>query len=139
MLEMNVWIVFAALVIALALTALVVSVLAFFKALRVWRRAASMIEEAREEFARSAQAFDARLTGLAAEIEHSPRGLIAEPLPIAPRPCMNLSRRSQALRLHRKGESPTQIARALDLPRQEVDLLLKVHEIVLSSSAARMA
>jgi hypothetical protein len=34
--------------------------------------------------------------------------------------------------MHRHGESAEQIAGALQVPRQEVDLLLKVHRIVLS-------
>jgi hypothetical protein len=35
--------------------------------------------------------------------------------------------------MHRHGEGAAQIASALELPRQEVDLLLKVHRIILSS------
>ena len=50
-----------------------------------------------------------------------------------PKAGFNLSKRSQALRLHRRGESPAQIAAALDLPRQEVELLLKVHSIVIQN------
>jgi len=48
------------------------------------------------------------------------------------RPGMNLSKRSQVLRLHRRGESSDQIATSLDVPRQEVELLLKVHRIVMA-------
>ena len=55
------------------------------------------------------------------------------PPPGLPRPSLNLSKRSHALRMHRRGEGAEQIASALDLPRQEVELLLKVHRIVLSS------
>jgi hypothetical protein len=46
------------------------------------------------------------------------------------RPGLNLSTRSQALRLFRKGEPPERIAMALEVPRQEVDLLLKVQHII---------
>ena len=53
--------------------------------------------------------------------------------PGLPRPGFNLNKRSHALRMHRHGEGAEQIASALDLPRQEVDLLLKVHRIVLSN------
>ena len=53
--------------------------------------------------------------------------------PGLPRPGLNLNKRSHALRMHRHGEGAEQIAAALDLPRQEVDLLLKVHRIVLSN------
>lgn len=47
------------------------------------------------------------------------------------RPGLNLTTRSQVLRLHRHGESAENIARVLEVPRQEVDLLLKVHGIVI--------
>jgi len=33
--------------------------------------------------------------------------------------------------VYRRGEPPDQIAAALDLPLQEVDLLLKVHRVVI--------
>lgn len=57
-----------------------------------------------------------------------------------PQQSMNLSRRSQALRMHRLGEPPEKIARTLGLSRTEVDLLLKVHRTVLESlgDGARM-
>jgi hypothetical protein len=62
------------------------------------------------------------------ELERQP----ASAAPGVPRQAMNLSRRSQAIRMHRRGEDPAQIAASLELPRQEVDLLLKVHQIVVS-------
>ena len=46
---------------------------------------------------------------------------------------LNLSTRSQALRMFRKGEPKERIAMALEVPLQEVDLLLKVHGIVTSN------
>jgi hypothetical protein len=45
---------------------------------------------------------------------------------------LNLNKRSIALQMHRRGESPVQIAAALNIPRNEVELLLKVHRLVLS-------
>jgi hypothetical protein len=51
----------------------------------------------------------------------------------APRAGLNLGKRSQALRMHRRGDSADQIAASLEVPRQEVELLLKVHRIVMSS------
>lgn len=47
------------------------------------------------------------------------------------RPGLNLTTRFQVLRLHRHGESAENIARVLEVPRQEVDLLLKVHGTVI--------
>jgi hypothetical protein len=50
-----------------------------------------------------------------------------------PKSGFNLSKRSQALRMHRRGEAVEKIASALELPRQEVELLLKVHRIVIQN------
>lgn len=47
---------------------------------------------------------------------------------------VNLNKRSLALRMHRRGESPEQIAAALNIPRNEVELLLKVHKSVLEEA-----
>ena len=49
---------------------------------------------------------------------------------------LNLSKRSQVLRMHRSGDSPSQIAAALGLPHQEVELLLKVQRIMLQKLSA---
>jgi len=42
---------------------------------------------------------------------------------------LNLTRRAQALRMQRRGESPATIAAALRLPRNEIDLLLKIQRL----------
>lgn len=46
------------------------------------------------------------------------------------RPSLNLTRRTQALRMRRRGESVESIAAALSTPRNEIELLLKVYEMV---------
>ena len=56
-------------------------------------------------------------------------GMLTAPAPT--RSGMNLSKRTQVLRLHRAGEDPAKIACALGLPRGEVDLLIKVQGVVL--------
>ena len=53
--------------------------------------------------------------------------------PPPPRSGLNLNKRSQALERHRRGETPPEIAAALAIPRNEVELLVKVQRIVLSS------
>jgi hypothetical protein len=79
------------------------------------------------------QALRDTVEALAAQIHdlqsHPPVALA----PGLPKPGLNLNKRSQALRMHRRGEKAEEIAAALELPRQEVELLLKVHRIVLSS------
>jgi hypothetical protein len=55
---------------------------------------------------------------------------------VAPPPAMsglNLGKRSQAIRMSRRGDAPGQIAAALRIPEREIELLLKVHHIVLSA------
>jgi len=66
------------------------------------------------------------LTARLTEVERN-----ADPVIPAPRPAFNLSKRSHVLRLARRGDSSSQIASSLEMPRQEVDLLLKVHQIVM--------
>ncbi|HUB82914.1 MAG TPA: hypothetical protein VMB03_29145 [Bryobacteraceae bacterium] len=66
--------------------------------------------------------------GRLSDLEHQPPSGVAPPVP---RAGLNLCKRSQALRMHRKGDPPERIAAALEIPQQEVDLLIKVHRIVL--------
>jgi hypothetical protein len=73
----------------------------------------------------------AAVEALTAEVRDLQRQPAVAGIPGPLRQGFNLSKRSQALRMHRRGESPEQIASALELPFQEVKLLLKVHEIVV--------
>jgi len=50
-------------------------------------------------------------------------------------PSVNLNRRGQVLRLSRRGDTPRQIASTLGMRKGEVDLILKVHQMVLSTTA----
>jgi hypothetical protein len=82
----------------------------------------------------------AELEKLRAEIEQI-RGRVRETeenagLLVAPPPAMsglNLGKRSQAIRMSRRGAQPAQIAAELLVPRREIELLLKVHQIVLGA------
>ncbi|MBN9661707.1 MAG: hypothetical protein J0H49_26155 [Acidobacteria bacterium] len=55
-------------------------------------------------------------------------------LPPPPTASMNINKRGQALRMHRRGESLEQIAATLQVPRSEVELLLKVHRAVIDQA-----
>ena len=59
-------------------------------------------------------------------------GMLVAPAPV--RSGLNLNKRSQVIRMSRRGERPDAIAASLSLPRRQVDLLLKVHGMVLNSS-----
>ncbi len=56
-------------------------------------------------------------------------GMLVAPAPT--RSGLNLSKRTQVLRMHRSGQDSAGIAAALALPRAEVELLIKVHRIVV--------
>jgi hypothetical protein len=115
----------------LAVAATGVSLFAVWRGqkLAVWAdgRARTGLEECRAANAALAKALDS----LARQIED-----VRQQQPFAaaavPRPGLNLSKRSQVLRMHRKGDPPERIAAALEVPLQEVDLLIKVHRIVIS-------
>jgi outer membrane murein-binding lipoprotein Lpp len=83
------------------------------------------------ELAAAVQTLRSDLDSLASQIRDAQpsQALLAAP----PRNGLNLAKRSQALRLNRRGTSPTQIAAALELPLQEVELLLKVDRIVIGN------
>ena len=59
--------------------------------------------------------------------EHT--GMLVPPAPV--KSGLNLSKRSQVLQMYRRGQSPQQIAASLSLPVTEIELLVKVHQIVL--------
>lgn len=94
---------------------------------------ASGMEAARDESETRAESLRERLDALGVQFRELERQPAVTLTPGIPRPGMNVVKRSQALRMHRQGDRPEQIAAALDLPRQEVELLLKVHRIVIGS------
>jgi hypothetical protein len=59
-------------------------------------------------------------------------GVLVPPVP--PKSGLNLNKRSQVIRMSRRGEQPEKIAVSLNLPRREVDLLLKVYSRMVYSS-----
>jgi hypothetical protein len=71
------------------------------------------------------------IDSLSAQVRDMPQQGLPAAGPSPPRAGLNLSKRSQVLRMHRRGDSPDQIAIALEVPLQEVDLLLKVQRIIL--------
>jgi hypothetical protein len=106
----------------------------------VWRSRVLVLaadERARagmEECTAATEALRTVVEGLAArmrEVEH--QAPAASPSGPPPKSGLNLSKRSQVLRMHRNGNPQDQIAAALGVPLQEVGLLIKVHRIVVSN------
>ncbi len=109
-------------------------VVSFFALARTKALARALEERSNAQRARSDTAVESirqTLDRLASEIEELQKQ--AATVPVFPKTGFNLSKRSQALRMHRRGEAPEQIATALEVPLQEIDLLLKVHRIVISN------
>lgn len=67
-------------------------------------------------------------------IDRRHRELAEKPEPPVETPRSGLSpgKRSQALEMHRRGQTPAEIAALLGVPRNEVELLVKVQRILLS-------
>jgi hypothetical protein len=117
----------------LTLVVLVLAATAYFQ-VRATARAVAKTPDTTTASADSAiLSLRSDLDGLAAQIhrlqEFPPQNPVAAPV----RGGLNMGKRSQALRLHRHGNPPAQIASMLDIPLQQVELLLKVHQIVISN------
>jgi hypothetical protein len=130
---MNLWILPLALLCGLILSATAMSLFALWRAHSMLHAACPRPGTVDHHQDGDARALRQSVESLAARL----RDLELQPpqpaAPGSPRPALNMTKRSQALRMHRQGDPPDQIAAALDLPRQEVDLLLKVHRIVLTN------
>jgi hypothetical protein len=133
---MNLRVLTCALLAALFLGAVALSALSFYALVR----AKALVDSAEQRVKAEQERCQALLESLreshnllaaeVREIHDQPQIALT---PGSPRPGLNLTTRSQALRMHRRGDPPDRIASALDIPRQEVDLLLKVHRIVISN------
>src|SRR5579864_2216426 len=64
-------------------------------------------------------------------------GMLVAPAPL--RSGLNLNKRTQVIRMSRRGERTESIAASLSLPRRQVELLLKVHSMALSNSREPIA
>ena len=117
----------------LLLASVTVSLLALWRAQALLRAARSNVDDTDPDLASAIESLQKQLQELQKQLQDTRQYPPLVAAPSAPRPGMNLDKRSQALRLHRRGEGPSQIAAMLELPLQEVELLIKVHRIVLRS------
>ncbi|HWB87414.1 MAG TPA: hypothetical protein VG675_24940 [Bryobacteraceae bacterium] len=121
-----------AVIYGLTLAGIGLSFLALFRANTSTRVLEKRLAALQEEKSVALEPICEAVKSLSAEVRDLQQAPVAEN-PASPRMGFNLTKRSQALRMHRRGDSPEQIALALEVPRQEIDLLLKVHRIVISS------
>jgi hypothetical protein len=122
-----------------ALAGAVLSTTALFVSVRqqraAYRRAEAIWAAHQAEWEAAVAGLTQRVDSLAAELrdfgQQAPQ--VRNASGPAAKSSLNLTKRAQALRMHRRGDAPEQIAALLEIPFQEVDLLLKVQRIVLSS------
>jgi DNA-binding NarL/FixJ family response regulator len=122
----------------LACTAVLVSAFAVFLAQRSFRiataqRSAPSVsnDEALNDVRREIETLSLQLREMQRHQMQTPPLL---PSGVRRDPSLNVSKRSRAIRMHRLGESPEKIAAELGLSRQEIELLLKVHRLVIASA-----
>jgi hypothetical protein len=103
----------------------------------VWRTRA-MVNAAEDRMKAAGRSVEATLRNwretldsLSAQVRDLPQQSFPAATFSPPKSGLNMNKRSQVLRMHRKGDAPEQISTALQVPLQEVDLLLKVQRIVL--------
>jgi hypothetical protein len=67
------------------------------------------------------------------ELEQASHSIVSDaaPIPMATGNSVNNTLRSKVLKMHRLGQSADRIAGNLHIPKGEVDLLVKVHKIVM--------
>jgi hypothetical protein len=116
----------------LSVAAIGVSLFAFWRSQALVKlvdeRARVRVEELQTMVADLQKALDGQAVQLK-EVEYLPPPTAVR----APRAGLNLGKRSQVLRMHRNGDAAERIAVVLEVARQEVDLLIKVHRIVLAN------
>jgi hypothetical protein len=130
---MNLWVLPLGLLCGFVLTATAVSVFALWRAYRLLHQPPPRPGAQPGEPSGDIRELRHSVEVLAAQLHDLERHPPVAPIPAMPKPALNMCKRSQALRLHRQGEGPERIASTLELPRQEVELLLKVHRIVVAN------
>ncbi len=101
--------------------------------LRQARGAAQRLQNRQRESAAALESACARIADLESRVTEleEEAGVLVPPEP--PRSGLNLSRRSEALRRLRRGETPTGISATLRIPVSELELLGKVQKILLGA------
>jgi len=109
----------------------------FFLCLEHEMRVLKLRTERRENSARAASnELRAQVAELSARMLDTEErtGVLVAPAPT--RSGLNLNKRSQVIRMSRRGEQVEKIAASLSLPQREVELLLKIHSRMVYSPPA---
>ncbi len=93
------------------------------------RKQAAAVEELNRQVLQEREDSATRLAELESRLLSSEQRAAVLVPPTPPKSGLNLTKRAQVLRLSRQGERAAGIAAALQLPRAEVELLLKVEQL----------
>ena len=110
--------------------------LVFFLCLEHEIRVLSMRSKRRQSAQESAtERLRTEIAELSARVQDAEQraGVLVPPTP--PKSGLNLNKRTQVIRMSRRGEQADKIAASLNLPQREVELLLKVHGQAIYSSS----
>lgn len=129
---MNLWILPLALLCGLTLAAAAFALFVLWRTHRLVQALHRRFQKGSDQRGPETEPLQKSIEALGARVRDLERSPSTPEVAGMPRLALNMSKRSQALRMHRLGEAPEQIAEALALPRQEVDLLLKIHQLVIS-------
>lgn len=109
--------------VAAALSASVYLFFTLKRAMDAWRRDAAV---ERDRLAEELRTLQSRVSDLEGELAAS----AAAKGSLQPLRGVNITKRTQALRMVRRGETPERIAAALAMSRREVQLLMKVQKLI---------
>ena len=127
---MNSWLYPAALLVGFTLAALGLSLFLLLRAQSLLRAADAVIRAHDAVAGASMAELQARLEALTHEVRELERtpDFTADNA----RAGMNITRRTQVLRMHRRGEGTQAIAAALGMRRHEVELMVKIHSMAMN-------
>jgi DNA-binding NarL/FixJ family response regulator len=128
------WIIHPLTQYALMAVSLVLCLTLFISLKRETSALRRQLREEHEMVSAALDSFRSSLGSLQASLNEHEAALAASPQSPPSTLSMNLTKRSQALRMHRRGEKPEQIAATLQIPRSEVELLLKVHHSIVEQA-----
>jgi hypothetical protein len=114
-----------------AAAALATSLFAVWRTRAMVKAAEDRIRSAGRSVETTLRKWQETLDSLSTQVHDLPQQSLSAATSPPPKSGLNMNKRSQVLRMHRKGDAPEQISAALEVPLQEVDLLLKVQRIVL--------
>jgi hypothetical protein len=100
--------------------------------MRIMKLRLNRRQNAQQTAADELKAQVAELTARVLDTEERTGVLVA---PTPPKSGLNLNKRSQVIRMSRRGEQAEKIAASLNLPQREVELLLKIYSRVVYSSS----